>query len=158
MAYASSGYAETGTGANVRLPIVLRSAADIEALKNHPRGVRKLPPNGVRLDIDGLNADAALRFTHETGIYVRACGCAFGGACALAALSLVLAATALRVVQQGPRWQDLAMAAAGIVLAFLCAGLGKFVGMALAKWRFQRCCDDVLHAIDRVDENLGERS
>jgi hypothetical protein len=131
-----------------RLPLVVRTAADVQALRANSRTVRRLPVGGLKIAIDGLNADAAKTLKARIGAYVSACGCAEGGASALIALFGVLVFFAVRIPARGARWSDLGMVATGLLLVVLGGGLGKLFGLTIARLRFERCCDEVIRMIE----------
>ena len=137
------------TAALTRLPLVVRTVADVAALQANSRAVRKLPADGLKIAIDGLPADAAQTLKARISAYVRACGCAEGGACALIALLGVGVFIALRILARGARWSDLGMAAIGLLLAVLVGGLGKALGLTIARLRFERCCEEVIQMIKK---------
>ena len=139
----------TQTPTTSRLPLVVRTVADVEALRENSRAVRKLPANGLKIAIDGLCADAAQTLKARISAYVRACGCAEGGACALIVLLGVFLFIALRIIARGAQWRDLGIAASGLLLAVLVGGLGKALGLTIARLRFERCCDDVIRMIKK---------
>jgi len=109
--------------------------------------VRKLPRSGLTIAIDGLPVDATQTLHTRINAYVRACGCAEGGACALIALLGVFVFIALRILARGAQWSDLGMAAIGLLLAVLVGGLGKVLGLTIARLRFERCCEEVIQII-----------
>src|SRR6185295_11274958 len=96
------------------LPLVVRTATDVEALRAHSRAVRRLPRQGLRVRIDGLNPDVAEKLEARIRSYIAACGCGEGGAAALAVMLVVLASIAMRCLARGPRWGDLATVALGV--------------------------------------------
>jgi len=120
--------------------MVVRSAADLQLLRANPRAVRRLPSTGLEVAIAGLDAAHARRLEHRIRAYVRACGCAEGGAAALLGVLSTLAWVASHVAARGPQWSDLARVAVGVLLAVVLGGLGKLLGVAIARARFERCC------------------
>jgi hypothetical protein len=138
----------SGGPSTSRLPLVVRTEADVRALRANSRAVRRLPADGLKIAIDGLNADATQTLKARIVAYIRACGCAEGGACALIALLGILVFVAVRISAHGTRWSDLGMAAAGLLLAVLIGGLGKQLGVTIARIRFERCCDAVIRKIE----------
>jgi hypothetical protein len=140
-----------------RLPLVVRSGADLQALLAHPAGVRKLPWQGVRVSIPELDAAQNLRLQQRQSAFIRACGCAEGGAAGLLCLAGVMGAIGLRIAANGPQWADLAWAALGVLLAVLCGGLGKLAGLALARARFQLGGHAALRALDRAATEPSRR-
>jgi hypothetical protein len=131
-----------------RLPLVVRTAADIDALRVNSRAVRRLPSDGPRIALDGLNAAAAQTLKARTSAYIRACGCGEGAACALIALSGVIVFVVARISSHGARFSDMVIAAIGVLFAVLVGGLGKLLGLTMARIRFQRYCDKVIRMIE----------
>jgi hypothetical protein len=123
-----------------RLPLLVRSIAEIELLLANPRAIRRLPRAGIRVAHE--ECDPRVSETIQTGLlaYINACGCAEGGATAGITLLAVVAFMARQVTTRGPHWSDLGLAAAGLVLVLTVGGLGKLLGVALARVRFARCC------------------
>jgi hypothetical protein len=126
----------------------VRTTSDIRILRDNASAVRRLPRDGIRVVVPGLNADESQNFQKRISTYVRACGCAEGGAMALVGATSVLASLAWRAHVRGPRWSDFAMTAAGLVLAGLLGGLGKVVGLFIARVRFERWCNAAIEIID----------
>ena len=135
---------------STRLPLVVRTLADVAALRANSRAVRRLPADGVKIAIEGLPNDVAQKLKARISAYVRACGCGEGGACALIALGGVITFIALRIHQQGAHWSDLGITAIGLLLAILAGGLGKALGLTMARLRFERCCDEVIQAYEHL--------
>ena len=123
-----------------RLPLVLQSVADVELVRVHARAVRRLPQTGPKVAIPGLEARRARQLEQRIRAYIRACGCAEGAATALVGMFSAIAWVAHGVALRGPRWSDLATAAAGLLLALLGGGVGKLLGLAVARLRFERSC------------------
>lgn len=123
-----------------RLPLVLQSVADVELLRIHARAVRRLPRAGPKVAIPGLEAPRAQQLERRIRAYIQACGCAEGATMALIGMLSVLGWVVYGVALRGPRWGDLATAAAGLLLAVLGGGLGKLLGLAIARLRFERSC------------------
>lgn len=130
-----------------RLPLVLRTASDVKTLRANSRAARRLPAGGVKIAIDGLSEAAARALHSRINDYIRACGCAEGGAFALVVFLGVAALVAAHVLARGPRLSDLGTAALGLLAAVLFGALGKAVGLLLARLRFERCCDQVIRLI-----------
>ena len=132
-----------------RLPLVVRTSADVKILLANSRHVRKLPESGLRIAVAGLDASIAEKLSASIDAYVKACGCAVGGLFTLVGLAAVVAGVTLQIAQRGPRWSDLGLAALGVLGAFLVGGLGKLFGLMLARWRFESRCREVIRAIPR---------
>lgn len=132
-----------------RLPLVLRTTADVERLLANSRHVRKLPPSGLKIAIAGLDASMAANLSASIDTYVKACGCAAGGAFALVSLAAMAASLGLLISQRGPRWSDLPLLVLGVLLALLFGGLGKLFGLVLARWRFESRCRRVIRVLSR---------
>lgn len=130
-----------------RLPAIIRTADDIRTLLANSREVRKLPKNGIAVAIDGLDRSSAEKLQARILAYIRACGCATGGAVAIASLSVLLIAMTLQISQRGVRWIDLFEGAMGLLGTMLLAGLGKLLGVVVARLRFERCCRDVVRIL-----------
>lgn len=131
-----------------RLPLIVRTAADVTALRKNSRAVRRLPARGVKIAIDGLDPDAAHRLKTRMDAYIRSCGCAAGAASALVTLLGVLVFIGADVSTRGVRWSDLGIGAMGMLLALLVAGIGKLTGLTLARFRFERCCEQIIRIIE----------
>jgi hypothetical protein len=127
---------------------VVRTAADVETLRANSRAVRHLPATGLKIAIDGLNRNAAQLLKSRIGTYVRACGCAEGGAGAFIALLGVMGFITIRIGVRGVQWSDLGTVAIGLLLAVLAGGLGKLIGLTIARLRFERCCSKVIQMIE----------
>ncbi|MGF6971571.1 hypothetical protein OKW43_008666 [Paraburkholderia sp. WC7.3g] len=127
-----------------RLPLVVRTSADVKALRANSRAVRRLPRTGLKIAIDGLDPCQAQKLQERISAYVQSCGCAEGGATALVAIVAVLALLTLQISARGPRWGDLGAAAMGLLLAMLLGGLAKLLGLTIARLRFKRCCSNVI--------------
>ena len=138
---------DRGVGA-ARLPLVIRGASDIALLRAHPRDVRRLP-RGVRVRIDALGTVASTALEDAIAGYVRACGCGLGGASASAVLVAGIALIAWHATAHGLSAALLAMTACVLAAAIASAGVGKALGIALARVRFLRRCDEALAALDR---------
>jgi hypothetical protein len=131
-----------------RLPLVVRTTADIRTLRDNARATRRLPREGIQVVIHGLNRDETRRIEKRICQYVQACGCAQGGATALIATMLVLTSLAWRMSVRGPHWSDFGAAAVGLILIVLVGGLGKTIGLLIARLRFERWCNNVIKTID----------
>lgn len=130
-----------------RLPLVLQSVADVELLRIHARAVRRLPRVGPKVAIPGLKVPCAQQLETRIRAYIQACGCAEGAATALIGLLSAFGWIGYEMVLRGPRWSDLATAAAGLLLAVLGGGLGKLLGLAIARLRFERGCARAIRSL-----------
>jgi hypothetical protein len=135
---------------STRLPLVVRTLADVAALRANSRAVRRLPADGLKIAIEGLHGDVAQQLPARISAYVRACGCAEGGAFALIALVGVFIFIALRIHHQGAHWSDFGITAIGVLLAVLVGGMGKALGLMIARLRFERCCEEVIQRIENT--------
>lgn len=127
-----------------RMPVTIRNADDIAWLRAHPRAVRNLPDAGIPICIDALDDAQSGRLRSGIARYVLACGCGTGGALACGSLAVGTALLAVHIAGHGLRWSDAAWAGAVIGVSVVCAGIGKSLGIAVARVRFVRCCDDAL--------------
>jgi hypothetical protein len=145
----TSALGDDGSGARVaRLPLRVRTAADLEALKTNARAVRKLPRAGLEVRIPDLDPRQSRRLERRIRAYIRSCGCAEGAASALIGAILVIGFIAFRTWTRGPQWSDIAWLAVGLFLAVVAGGLGKLLGMAIARLRFEHCCRRVIGSLD----------
>lgn len=132
-----------------RLPLRVRTVADVEALRVGAGAVRRLPRAGLEVTIPGMDPLQVRRFENRIRAYIRSCGCAEGAAAALFGMLLVLGWIALRMSTRGPEWSNIAAAVAGVLLAVLFGALGKLLGLAIARLRFERCCLDVIQTLNK---------
>jgi len=137
-------------------PLMLRSAGELQALCKAPAAVRRLPAAGLKVRIDGLGDALGQRLERRIARYRAACGCGEGAAAALLSLALLLAWLAREVAARGWRWADAGNLAGGVVAALLLAGAAKVVAVRVERWRFERCCGDVLHALATSADSKGE--
>ena len=135
----SSGHDNRNVQAG-RLPLRIRTAADVETLKANARSLRRLPCAGVEVRIPGLNPVHSRRLERRIRAYIRACGCAEGAAAALIGATLAIAFVTIQEWTRGPQWSDLASLAMGLFLALLAGGLGRLLGITIARLRFEHCC------------------
>lgn len=127
-----------------RLPLVVRTVEDVKVLRNNSRAVRRLPAGGVIIAFEGLDEDIAQTLKASSAAYIRSCGCGEGGVFALIAFIGVLVFLTIRIVSRGVSWSDLGLLAGGLLLAVLAGGLGKVIGLTIARLRFKRSCDAVI--------------
>jgi hypothetical protein len=140
-----------------RLPLVLQSVADVELLRLHARAVRRLPRAGPKVAISGLEAHCARQLEQRIRAYIQACGCAEGAAAAVIGLLSFLGWIGYEMAQRGPRWTDLPAAAAGLLLAVLGGGLGKLLGFAIARLRFERGCARAIRILQQQAVKVNGR-
>jgi hypothetical protein len=142
---ATTGYGDPPVAAE-RLPLVIRSIADLRALWASPRAAKRLPPEGLVVAIPGLDEGRRDRFRLEIKRYGRACGCAAGGATFLLATASFLA----RAAAVGLR-HDLAGFIRTIVAAVIFVPIltiaAKFLGLWIARLRFRRSCARLLRSM-----------
>ena len=145
----TSALGDDGSDAQVtRLPLRVRTAADLEALKTNARALRKLPRAGLEVRIPDLDPLQSRRLERRIRAYIRSCGCAEGAASALIVAILVIGFIAFQAWTRGPQWSDIASLAAGLFLAVVAGGLGKLLGTAIARLRFEHCCRRVIGSLD----------
>jgi hypothetical protein len=142
-----------GDVTSTRLPLRVRTVADVEVLLDNARWVRRLPREGVVVVLAGLDPHESRRLEERIRGYIRSCGCAEGGAAALSTAILAISFIAFQIWRDGPQWSELGVAAAGLVLTVLAAGIGKLAGLTLARLRFERCCRSVVEEL-RVERVL----
>lgn len=132
------------------LPLVVRTRADIEALSALPKALKRLPPDGLIVDIPGLDQTARDAFRQEARKYIRACGCAAGGATFLISAAVCVArSTSLAF---GGDWSGaIVTIGIGLILVLLLTAVAKFLGLGFARRRFRRACA-------RLDASLSARS
>lgn len=145
----SSNDTASETGA-LRLPLIVRTSKDLKTLRSNPRAVRRLPRDGIRIAVDGLNDAEAQQLRAQICDYIRSCGCAEGAVTALAALVGVIVAITTRIAQFGVQWSDLGFLILGTLLTVSLGGIAKVFGLAVARWRFKRFCTAAIRIIDRA--------
>jgi uncharacterized membrane protein len=131
-----------------RLPLRVRTAADLEALKANARALRKLPRAGLEVRIPDLDPLQSRRLERRIRVYIRSCGCAEGAAAALIVAILAIGFIAFQAWTRGPQWSDIVWVAVGLFLAVVAGGLGKLLGVAIARLRFEQCCRRVIGSLD----------
>ena len=145
----TSALGDDGSEAQVtRLPLRVRTAADLEALKRNAQALRKLPRAGLEVRIPHLDPLQSRRLERRIRAYIRSCGCAEGAASALIVAILVIGFIAFQAWTRGPQWSDVAWLAVGLFLAVVAGGLGKLLGTAIARLRFEHCCRRVIGSLD----------
>jgi hypothetical protein len=101
--------------------------------------LKRLPSNGLVIDIPGLDERVRDAFRLQTKRYARACGCSAGGATFLLATAACIAGAGYLALDQA--WAGFAstIVVAMIVVPFLTI-TAKFLGLRFARWRFRRQC------------------
>jgi hypothetical protein len=119
-----------------RAPLVIRTLADIRALSASPRVVKRLPPEGLIIDIPGLDQRERDAFRLQIKKYVHACGCSAGGATFLLASALCVVYAGYLSLDQA--WVGFArtVGASMIVVPTLTIA-AKFLALRLARLRFR---------------------
>jgi hypothetical protein len=134
-----------------RLPLIVRTAGDVEVLRNSPASLRRLPVRGIPVSLTGVAAENAREFENRLRAYIRACGCAEGGIAGILGMAAVVSWAIASIIRRGFRVGDIAFVFAALVIGALLGGLGKTLGLALARIRFVRSCDRILgHMKDRA--------
>lgn len=143
-----SGYSHRKPYVQVaRLPLRIRTTADLERLKANARALRTLPRAGLMVSIPGLNELQRRQLERSIRAYVRSCGCAEGAAAALIGAILVVGFIAFQMWTRGPQWSDVALVSLGLFAAVLAGGLGKMLGITIARLRFEHCCQRVIGSL-----------
>ncbi|MFL6603174.1 MAG: hypothetical protein ACJ8R9_17845 [Steroidobacteraceae bacterium] len=138
-----------------RLPLLVRTARDVETLRAHPSALRRLPRQGIPVALSGLDPKQTKRFEARIRAYIRACGCAEGGIAALVSIGASFAWILSHIYQSGPRLRDVAVVIAALLLGGVLGGLGKLLGVAIARLRFVRSCDEIMRLIKGSDSQAG---
>jgi hypothetical protein len=136
--------ASRGASPLTHMPLVIRDADDIRTLMAHPHAVRRLPPAGVKVAIESLDTEVRERFRVRLVEYIRACGCAAGGATALILLAITLSHVGLRIAARGWRGSDASVLALGVMTALVGAGFAKLTALRIARRRFETCCEETI--------------
>ncbi len=114
---------EPGGQAPVRLPIVICTINDLNALLQASRTRRRMPRGQLTLAIPGFNEKERLSIQRKLNAYAHACGCGEGGVSGLTALAIAITYSVFNVLHGA--WFDLIMIwLAGLILIPLCAGVG----------------------------------
>src|SRR6267154_745274 len=74
-----------------RFPLVIRTISDIEKLMMSPKAAKRLPRGGLIITIPGLGESRRNEFQSQVNKYIRACGCAAGGATFLTVSAALIA-------------------------------------------------------------------
>lgn len=118
---------------------MVRTIRDLEVLLQASRTGQRMPKSQLTLAIPALNESQRLGAQRKLNAFAHTCGCAEGGVCALASLSIVLSYSVL-----GPRHYSgqrlVTLWLAGICFILLSAGIGKAVGLFIGRLRFRRTC------------------
>jgi hypothetical protein len=120
-------------------PLVIRTIADISALSAAPKSLRRLPPNGLVIDVPGLDEHARHTLRQQVRRYALACGCSAAGATFL----LASAACAVYSVDLALNhaWISFGRTiVAAMILVPTLAIAAKFLGLWFARHRFRRNC------------------
>ena len=127
-----------------RLPLIVRTIGDVEILRNSPAALRHLPNRGIPVSLSGVAAKEAREFEYRLRAYIRACGCAAGGIAALIGMAVVASSAAVSIMHRGLRLGDIGFLLAAVVLGTVLGGIGKALGLTVARIRFVRSCDRIL--------------
>ena len=130
--------------AHRRLPLIVRTIGDVETLRNSLASLRRLPGRGIPVSLTGVPADEAGEFEHRLNAYVRACGCAEGGIAAILGMAIVAGWCIASIARRGFHLSDIGIFLGVVVVGALLGGLGKAVGLGVARIRFVRACDRIL--------------
>jgi hypothetical protein len=128
---------------------MVRTALDVATLRANPGGVRKLPAPGLRVALEGVESHESARFEARIRAYIRSCGCAEGGIAALVGIGALLVPTLVSIYHRGPRVRDLGLLMGAVLLGAVLGGLGKLVGLTMARLRFLRSCDKILKMLNQ---------
>lgn len=131
-----------------RLPLVVRTSDDVQALRADVRAVRRLPAKTLSVALEGIDPIESERFETRIRTYIRACGCAEGGIAALIGMGAMLAWGLLPIFQRGLRAKDLLVLIAALPLGALLGGAGKLLGLAMARVRFVSSCDQLIRLMN----------
>jgi hypothetical protein len=128
------------------LPLIVRSRADIEALSASPKALKRLPPEGLVVDVPGLDETGREAFRLQIRKYIRACGCAAGGATFL--LTSVACIACAGYLAFGHAWSGAARTiVAGVILVPIFTMAAKFLGLRFARLRFRRSCARLIRSL-----------
>jgi hypothetical protein len=122
----------------------VRTLGDVEILRNSPGSLRRLPVRGIPVSLTGVTAEKAREFEDRLRAYIRACGCAEGGIAAIVGMAAVASWAIASIVRRGLRLGDIGFLLGMLVIGALLGGLGKTLGLAVARIRFVRSCDRIL--------------
>ena len=130
-----------------RLPLRVRTAADLEALRINAQGPSKAATRRPGGQHSRLDPAPTRRLERRIRAYIRSCGCAEGATAALIAAILLIGFIAFQMWTRGPQWLDIASVAVGLFLAVVAGGLGKLLGIVIARLRFEHCCRRVIGSL-----------
>jgi hypothetical protein len=128
------------------VPLVIRTRADIQALSAFPQTLKRLPPEGPIVDVPELDESAREAFRLQIRRYIRACGCAAGGATFLLASAACMACAGYLAF--GQAWSSVAKTiGAGAILVPIFTVAAKLLGLRLARRRFRHDCARLIRAM-----------
>jgi hypothetical protein len=127
-----------------RLPFIVRTLGDVEVLRNSPGSLRRLPARGIPVSLSGVASERAREFEERLRAYIRTCGCAEGGIAGVLGVATVLSWGIASIIPRGFRLGDIGFLFGALMVGVLLGGLGKTLGLALARIRFVRSCDRIL--------------
>jgi hypothetical protein len=130
------------------VPLVIRTVADINALMASPRVLKRLPPNGLVVDIPGLDEKERDAFRLETKRYARACGCSAGGATFILTTAACIAYAFYLALDRDWTGFTGTIVVAMFVVPFLTI-TAKFLGLRFARLRFRRGCARLIRSVSR---------
>jgi hypothetical protein len=129
-----------------RTSLVIRTISDLRALAVSPRRVKRLPPEGVVIDIPGLDLGMRNEIRRHIAKYARSCGCAQGGATFILA-GVACVVTAVHLARQRD-WVDcVRVMATGVIAVPLLTAAAKYLGMQSARLRFTQACERLIESI-----------
>lgn len=130
-----------------RIPLIVRTIGDLEILRNSPGAIRHLPKQGISVSLIGAPAKESQDLEDSLRAYIRACGCAAGGIAALLGMAGVAAAAAVSIMHKGLRLGDFGFLLAAVVMGTVLGGIGKALGLTVARIKFIRSCDRILRQL-----------
>jgi hypothetical protein len=122
----------------------VRTLGDVEILRNSPGSLRRLPVRGIPVSLTGVAAERTRELEDRLRAYIRACGCAEGGIAGVFGVVAVVSWGIASIIRRGFRLGDIGFLFGALVVGALLGGLGKTLGLALARIRFVRSCDRIL--------------
>ena len=136
-------------------PLVVRSMADLRALAGAPARPRRLPRNGVAVEIPGVDAESSVWFRRESRRYARACGCSAAGAAFLFGAAAGIGWAGRVALNHDVAASGLIMGATLVATPALAAA-AKLLALRLARQRFRRSCEILIRSLSG-DPVAGER-